>query len=87
MRYACLVLLVVAQRVYSADVTPNGVNSLVTGLDGAGVLIGQAEVFRSSKADYDDDDMSASNTKPAGVYFSTDSGMADPNEHILVLQR
>jgi hypothetical protein len=54
---------------------PEGINSLVTGLTGSGVPIGQVETFRPGKPLYDTDPMNyASNTVPSGVYFQTDGG-------------
>jgi hypothetical protein len=63
----------------AASVSPLGINSAITGLDGSGVLIGQVEPARSGKDGYDNDDNSASNTAPAGVYFQTSGGMDPPN--------
>jgi hypothetical protein len=70
---------------YSANTTSDGVNSLdlnLNGYNGSGELIGEADAYRSSKADYDDDDFSSSNTKPAGVYVQNVPGMCPPDVFI-----
>jgi hypothetical protein len=51
-------------------------------LDGTGILIGQGESARAGKHEYDPPENTVSNTIPAGVYFSTDAGMAGPNENL-----
>lgn len=63
------------------SISSDGINSEDTQLNGAGILIGQAEPFRSARALFDTDPLKvASNTAPAGVYFTT--GSSGMNMHI-----
>ncbi len=58
-----------------ATLGTDGINSLVTGLDGDGVPIGQVEPYRPGKLNWDTDQTNyASNTVPSGVYFRTGGG-------------
>jgi hypothetical protein len=82
MRQFSLVGILVSATSWAAITTPDGIDSQSTGLDGSGVLIGQAEVFRSAKAGYDPTNHSSANTVPTGVYFQNDGGMASPDEHL-----
>ena len=74
MRYVSPLFVLMATSAWGAATTPDGINSfaiLSSGggfLDGSGVVIGQAELTRSSKADFDSALLSASNTKPTGIY-------------------
>jgi len=45
MRYLVVLLMLIVSPPFAAVVDSDGVNSLGTGLDGAGVLIGRAEIF------------------------------------------
>src|SRR3972149_912738 len=78
--YVGLILLI-AGRAFadSATLGANGIDSEATGLDGTGILIGQAETGRSGKDGYDDGAHSASGTTPTGVYFRTSGGMDSAN--------
>src|SRR4051812_14804521 len=69
-------LLYARQAVAGLDTLgPDGINSLITGLNGSDVPIGQVETFRPGKPLYDTDQTKyASNTVPTGVYFQTDGG-------------
>lgn len=88
-RYLSVLLVVITTTAF-ADAVSNsdyGIDSTVTGLDGTGIQIGQAEGSppdageggRSGKAGYDDAEHSASNTIPAGVYYQTTSGQITQN--------
>jgi hypothetical protein len=67
----------------SFSISQFGIDSKSTGLDGTGVEIAQVESdARSGKAGYDAAADSASNTKPAGVYFQGVGGMDPPGGHI-----
>lgn len=83
-RYSLLFLLLTTTAAKSDEdsIGTLGINSKGTGLDGSGVLIGQAEPTRSGKAGYDDADHSADNVFPAGVYFQLAAGMDAMNSHI-----
>ncbi len=81
-RYLAVALLLLASRAMGSSTTigPNGIDSLVTQLNGDGIAIGQGEVGRPGKPGHDTDPTRlASNTIPAGVYFQTFSGMDSPN--------
>jgi len=76
MKYLCMAIMLFASPAFAYVVTlgPRGIDSQATGLDGTGILIGQAEPGRSAKALYDTDPLKvASNTAPTGVYFTTGS--------------
>ncbi len=82
MRHCVLLAIVLCPSTALCDFITNGedgINSLVTGLTGSGVQIGQVELTRSGKAGYDNEDNSVPNTIPAGVYFQNSGGMDSPN--------
>jgi len=82
MRYFLLIvaLCVTASAFGDNNTTgPDGIDSTVTGLTGAGVLIGQGGVGRSGKFGYDMPNMSAMGTVPQGVYFRTSGGQDPPD--------
>ena len=90
MRYMAILLVLIA-KVALADaftIGPDGIDSKATGLDGSttdadspGIEIGQIESGRSGKPNYGiPPEPAASNTNPAGVYFKTTAGMANPDE-------
>ncbi len=64
MRFAAVLLMLITKPVLGDLATngPDGINSIVTGLNGDNVLIGQAELGRSAKAGYDSANKSASGT-------------------------
>ncbi len=80
MRFSSLasLLIIVSARSTFADYATlgaNGINSLVTGFNGSGIRIGQAEIGRPGKPLYDTDQTNyASNTVPNAVYFQTGGG-------------
>lgn len=76
MRCLSIAFFLVATSVFGASLGPDGVNSLATTLDGDGILLGEADLGRSGKADYDSDILSSENTRPTGVYQQGFSGMA-----------
>jgi len=75
-------LILLTTTAWGAIVGPDGVDSIVTLLDGSGILIGQAEFGRSSKDGFDSANVSTSNTAPTGVYVQSHSGMANMNEQV-----
>ncbi len=84
MRYAAIVVILAANTALASSfsISEFGIDSKSTGLDGTGVEIGQVEPSRSGKAEYDAPADSASNTKPAGVYFQGVGGMDSPGGHV-----
>jgi hypothetical protein len=59
----------------SFSIGSHGINSKSTGLNGSlgeffAVGIGEADLFRSGKSDYDPPMFAASNTTPYGVYYN-----------------
>lgn len=66
---------------FGSQLTNNadGINSLVTGLDGSGVLIGQFEGARAGKFGFDDNSITAPNTVPFGVRFGNSAGVDSAN--------
>jgi subtilisin family serine protease len=87
MRYISVILVLAPVTALGSfnSVGPNGVD-VPFGLDGSGVLIGEADADRSGKAGYDGAARAASGTVPAGVYFQNNAGMdpayPNPGSHI-----
>lgn len=72
----CIVISFLTGSAFADNNTigPDGVDSAVTGLTGAGVLVGQVDIGRSGKFGYDSPAKSAMGTVPTGVYFRTSGG-------------
>jgi len=89
MKRVSLLLAIVANTAFGSSFTigPNGIDSKSTGLDGStfftfAVGLGMADDYRSAKAGYDDDEFSAPNTIPYGVYYQSTGSMAVKNDWI-----
>ncbi|MCI0331659.1 MAG: S8 family serine peptidase [Planctomycetes bacterium] len=88
--FSMMVLLVASTAWGDFDtIGPNGINSDVTGLTGDGIEIGEVDGLRSGMRlhpftgePYDADQFSASNTRPVGVFFQTNSGFDPPNNAV-----
>ncbi len=82
MRYVSIILTLLANTAWASSLTIGsfGIDSKSTGLDGTGIEIGEVDITRSAKADYDDPENSASNTIPSQVYYRT--GTVQPNDRI-----
>lgn len=79
-----IIILCLSQSVLASGVSVSelGSNSFGIGLDGTGILIGQAERVRSGKWNYDAPIYSANNTFPTGVWYSTNTTPDPPNETV-----
>jgi hypothetical protein len=79
MRWSLLLVLVIAESAFgdSDTISPDGIDSVSTGLTGAGVLIGQGNQGRSGKFGFDMPDKSAMGTVPVQVYYRTGTDTAD----------
>lgn len=79
-----IILWLVAAVAYASELStgPEGIDSRSTLLDGSNVFIAQVESRRSGRWNYDDEDHSASNTFPAGVYFVGQTSEATRNSGV-----